>query len=457
MTLHAQAVSPAARSVVPEPQPARFSSTTGARSAGATDSTGGLTLPYHGEASTSANVLELFNTYASGGRAIYAESKGTTIWGNTTSSSGTSKGVAGTAATGYGVYAESATGRAVYATGGGDVAVYGLVSSSNGYGAYGKHEPTGNYGYLGGKTNGVYGWDNSSQGTGNGVRGDGPYSSGRLGFNTYGVWGTSTDDTGFGVYGTVSSGAAAIAVYGGSASGFAGYFSGKVHVNGVLSKSGGSFKIDHPLEPERKYLSHSFVESPDMMNIYNGNVVTDEDGLAWVELPEWFEALNRDFRYQLTVLGSGETWAQARIYRKMEHSRFQIQTSVPRTEVSWQVTGVRQDAWANAHRIPVEEDKPASDQGTYLHPGRVGTARGEGRRVGAQPGHEADTWRNSARRHRNSHSRRDLSSGVTWAAGPCGPAESRGPHLRSRGERPRMCDLTAPSLSQVSPGVVRTT
>ena len=40
--------------------------------------------------------------------------------------------------------------------------------------------------------------------------------------------------------------------------------------------------------------------------------------------------------------------------------------------VSWQVTGIRQDAYANAHRIPVEEQKPAEEQGLYLHPTELG-------------------------------------------------------------------------------------
>ena len=59
-----------------------------------------------------------------------------------------------------------------------------------------------------------------------------------------------------------------------------GEFIGDVDVTGTLTKSAGSFKIDHPLDPENKYLSHSFVESPDMMNIYNGNVVLDATGEA---------------------------------------------------------------------------------------------------------------------------------------------------------------------------------
>ena len=84
---------------------------------------------------------------------------------------------------------------------------------------------------------------------------------------------------------------------------YAGYFVGNTHVTGTLSKSAGSFKIDHPLDPENKTLSHSFVESPDMKNIYDGQVPLDDDGGATVKLPAYFGALNRDFRYQLTAIG----------------------------------------------------------------------------------------------------------------------------------------------------------
>jgi hypothetical protein len=146
-------------------------------------------------------------------------------------------------------------------------------------------------------------------------------------------------------------------------------FGGDVLIGGSLSKAGGSFKIDHPLDPENKYLYHSFVESPDMMNIYNGNVTTDSSGEAWVQLPEWFSALNKDFRYQLTVIGE---FAQAIIADKIQDDRFRIRTDKPGIEVSWQVTGIRQDRWAEAHRIPVEEQKPIDEQGTYFHPDLYG-------------------------------------------------------------------------------------
>jgi hypothetical protein len=146
---------------------------------------------------------------------------------------------------------------------------------------------------------------------------------------------------------------------------------GSLQVLGTLSKGGGSFKIDHPLDPLNKYLYHSFVESPDMKNIYDGVVTTGNDGRATVELPDWFEALNRDFRYQLTVIGNG-AWARARVAREIEQGRFVIETDVPGTKVSWQVTGIRQDAFAEKHRIPVEEDKPEKERGTYLHPDAYG-------------------------------------------------------------------------------------
>ena len=102
-----------------------------------------------------------------------------------------------------------------------------------------------------------------------------------------------------------------------------------------------------------------------MMNIYNGNVVTDANGDAIVPLPDWFETLNRDFRYQLTVVGQ---FAQAIVASKVGNHQFRIKTDKPNVEVSWQVTGIRQDAWANVHRIPVEEEKSARERGHYLHP-----------------------------------------------------------------------------------------
>jgi hypothetical protein len=140
---------------------------------------------------------------------------------------------------------------------------------------------------------------------------------------------------------------------------------GNAYVTGNLVKGGGSFKIDDPIDPANKYLSHSFVESPDMKNIYDGNVTTDAKGYATVTMPDWFEALNRDFRYQLTTINS---FSRATVASELKNGKFRIRTTQPHVKVSWQVTGIRQDAWANAHRIPNEEQKPPSEQGHYLHP-----------------------------------------------------------------------------------------
>ncbi len=145
----------------------------------------------------------------------------------------------------------------------------------------------------------------------------------------------------------------------------AGFFQGDVSIHGSLSKTGGSFKIDHPLDPENKYLQHSFVESPDMMNVYNGNVVLDDEGKARIELPEWFEALNREFRYQLTCIGG---YAPVYIEEEISGNSFAIAGGVPGLKVSWQVTGIRQDPWAEANRIPVETDKNPLEKGLYRHP-----------------------------------------------------------------------------------------
>jgi len=151
-----------------------------------------------------------------------------------------------------------------------------------------------------------------------------------------------------------------------SPEGYAGYFDGDVTVNGTLSKSAGSFKIDHPLDPANRYLMHSFVESPDMKNVYDGVVQLGPDGEAWVQLPDYFQALNRDFCYQLTPLGGPAPGLY--IATEIEDNRFQIAGGEPGLKVSWQVTGIRQDAYAEAYPIPVESAKPEGERGTYLHP-----------------------------------------------------------------------------------------
>jgi hypothetical protein len=165
-------------------------------------------------------------------------------------------------------------------------------------------------------------------------------------------------------YGGIFSGEGGEAALGGLAG--AGSFNGDVNITGTLTKGAGAFKIDHPLDPANKYLTHSFVESPDMMNIYNGTVVLESNGEAWINLPDWFEALNRDFRYQLTAIGVPAP--NLYVAEEVAENRFKIAGGQPGGKVSWQVTGIRHDAYADAHRLAVEEDKPEEDRGYYLHP-----------------------------------------------------------------------------------------
>jgi hypothetical protein len=247
------------------------------------------------------------------------------------------------------------------------IAVFGGTSGDGGFvnGGNGIVATGGNSTSLGADNNyggtGVVGYG------GNGATGS-TYSNGGNGGSFTGGAATGTAFGGIGVlaFAGPPNGRAIVASVGTADEGSAGDFEGNVYVGGELDKTSGAFKIDHPLDPENKFLMHSFVESPDMMNVYNGNVVTDGTGYATIAMPEYFEALNRDFRYQLTVIGP--QFAQAIVSSEIVANHFTIRTDHPGVKVSWQVTGIRQDAWANAHRIGNEVEKSATEKGKYLHP-----------------------------------------------------------------------------------------
>ncbi len=289
----------------------------------------GLSLPYAGSTSTSSSTNAFWVTHNNGGTSGLFLSYATA--GNIPALRGQNNG------SGYGVYGQTSGSYGVYGRnlGGGDgirgdstsankSGVYGRGENSTGYGVYGINVPTGNHGILGIPGSGVYG-------VGNGA--------------SHGVIGQA------------------------NGSGNAGQFFGDVSITGNLTKASGSFMIDHPLDPENQYLSHSFVESPDMMNIYNGNITLDENGEAWIELPEWFEALNHDFRYQLTTIGG---FAPVYVAQEIEKGRFMIAGGTAEMKVSWQVTGIRQDPYAVANPIQVEQWKAEADRGFYLHPEAYG-------------------------------------------------------------------------------------
>lgn len=236
--------------------------------------------------------------------------------------------------------------------------------------------------------------ENASTGSLYGLYSEVKHADAGNGGTAYGLWGDATSDgssrTGvygqsqcltssatvgasFGVRGTAFDGSTAYGVYGYASSAttnYAGYFSGNAHVTGTLSKGGGSFRIDHPLDPENKYLQHSFVESPDMKNVYDGVVTLDGKGEATVRLPDYFEALNRDFRYQLTPLGA--PGPNLFIAEEISNNCFRIAGGNPGARVSWQVSGIRKDAFANMNRIQVEVEKRPEERGKYLHPEAFG-------------------------------------------------------------------------------------
>jgi hypothetical protein len=247
-------------------------------------------------------------------------------------------------------------------------AIFGICTGTGGVGVFGQSAGTGGagiYGIASSNGEGVHGEtagsgaavNGTSEGSGTGVYGTS--ASGYAGYFAGPVLTTGRISANAGITAT-SSGAPAGSFLGNVS------ISGNLTVSGSVTKSGGTFKIDHPLDPANKFLSHSFVESPDMMNIYNGNAALDDKGEVVVPLPEWFGSLNKDFRYQLTALGAPGPGLY--IAEEIAENQFKIAGGKPGGKVSWQVTGVRQDAFANAHRTPVEEEKTGSERGTYLHP-----------------------------------------------------------------------------------------
>jgi hypothetical protein len=126
------------------------------------------------------------------------------------------------------------------------------------------------------------------------------------------------------------------------------------------------FTIDHPLDSQNKYLLHNAVESPERENVYDGLARLDEDGEAWVELPEWFEALNGDFRYQLTAVGRAAP--NLHVAEEVSENRFKIAGGEEGMKVCWQLTGSRKDPWAAANPFEVEQEKREEERGRYLEP-----------------------------------------------------------------------------------------
>ncbi|MCK4514146.1 MAG: hypothetical protein KAU31_02750, partial [Spirochaetaceae bacterium] len=227
---------------------------------------------------------------------------------------------------------------------------------------------------------GIGGWFSGGQ---TGVKGD-VFPTGSSSY--FGVSGRCNGGSGTNtaVYGEADGSGTCYGVYGvalGNGISWAGFFSGDVRVTGAINPTLGGFQIDHPLDPANRYLNHSFVESPDMKTVYDGVAVLDASGQATVVLPDYFEALNSELRYQLTPVGGAAP--SLHIAEKVAGGRFVIAGGVPGLEVCWQVTGVRRDEAAEAYRIDVEELKLEQERGKYVHPELYGAP--EDARIGRIP------------------------------------------------------------------------
>jgi hypothetical protein len=138
---------------------------------------------------------------------------------------------------------------------------------------------------------------------------------------------------------------------------------GSTTVLGMLAKGSGTFVIDDPLDPLNKLLYHSFVESPDAMNVYDGVAVLNNIGEATVELPPYFLALNEDFTYLASPIGAPmpnlhiSAEVQRRFLGLFGAPVFKISGGMWRGKVAWQVAGVRHDPYILAHPIIPEVEK----------------------------------------------------------------------------------------------------
>ncbi len=132
--------------------------------------------------------------------------------------------------------------------------------------------------------------------------------------------------------------------------------SGNANVTGNLNVSGTkNFLIEHPTQTD-KYLVHAAIESNEVLNQYSGNVMTNAEGLTTITLPDYFNDINVDFRYQLTIIGA--SFARAIVFEEInKNNQFTIKTDEPNIKVSWQVTAKRNDKYLREHPFFEIRDK----------------------------------------------------------------------------------------------------
>ncbi|MCF6366233.1 MAG: hypothetical protein L3J35_08530 [Bacteroidales bacterium] len=275
------------------------------------------------------------------GAAIYAYNTSTanaynTIFAETNSSNDYTSGVAG-------YYTGTAFG----------VGVYGRIDDgANGTaGVMGVNTRTdGGHGVLGQGVNGIVGQTN--------------YQAG------YGVYGSNADAIGDNTQNAVGTyGIGYVGVWGDFINGgLAMYSNGNMEVNGDFTVWGTkAFTIDHPLDPENKKLRHFCAESPEILNIYRGNIVLDENGEAVVELPKYFDAININYSYYLTPIGKA---ADLYIKEEVKNNEFKIAGGTNNLKVSWVLYAERNDKYIQQNQDSkiVEVEKNSRERGKYLMP-----------------------------------------------------------------------------------------
>ncbi|MBA7714361.1 hypothetical protein ES703_123383 [subsurface metagenome] len=296
----------------------------------------------HGHAGYASSSHDHFQENWSGSSGSYglkitldSSSSGDALYGVT----GYGYGVRGKSDYAYGVFGET-TGSTS-----GIAGVYGGTSASDCYGVYGNCT-----GANGGR--GVYG---------------------RATGSSTGVWGEATSGVG-GWF--VNNSASSYAVYaynnnGATAPGI--YVRGNAQITGSLTKGSGTFLIDHPLDPKNKVLRHSFIEGPEMTNIYKGRTKL-VNGVATIELPSYFDALNHPNGREI-ILTPINGWSPLYLDGKIKDNKFTVKTTKegnPEQEFSWVILAVRNDAFARQNPIVVEEEKGTGTatsykKGEYIH------------------------------------------------------------------------------------------
>jgi len=299
----------------------------------------------------------IFSSHGFGVHGVSFSTKGIGVVGEDTLGGNTSesKGMQGSGAL-YGVH--------------GIAVATGPVGSA---GVFGQNKRTnGGCGVIGEGFNGVYGY--STINTGYGLYGEGgdlaqdtnqapsetnQWGTGVIGQALIGVWGKSSDpNNGAGIW-------SADNIY----ANWNVYSGGNINAGGNLTAAGvKSFKIDHPLYPENKYLYHFAIESNEVLNMYRGNVNLDKNGEAVITLPAYFDEININFSYNLSPIGAPAP--NLYIKEKIKGNKFIIAGGNPNQEISWTVYAERNDKYLRAHpEIKISErDKAINEKGKYLSP-----------------------------------------------------------------------------------------